>query len=171
MDEFLRKNYFELFALPLQFDIDLLVLREKYRELQKAVHPDRFTAEAAQSQRLALQYTAQANQAFQTLKDPVSRGFYLLELLGHSNQPESATIQDGMFLMRQMELRERMENADASELEAMLHEVDDETGELEQQISQSFQQIARIKNFDQAEALLKKMQFYKRLLQEIEERI
>ena len=157
MDDFLHKNYFELFGLRPQFAIDLMALRESYRGLQKAVHPDKFAADTSQAQRLALQYTAYANQAFQALTDPIARGFYLLDLMGHSCQPESATIQDGMFLMRQMELRERMEVADEDELEVMLEEVESEAAALEKSVAVFFQQMTEANDFEHAEALLKKM--------------
>ena len=167
MSSFLQKNFFELFDLPLQFEVDTSLLRSRFRDLQKAVHPDKFAAESAQSQRLAVQYAAHANQGFQTLKDPVQRGLYLLSLFGYQVQTDSSTIQDTEFLMQQMMLRERLETAEANELEELLNEVEGELASLECQVAALF----HAQDLKVCEVSIKKMQFYRRLLEEIEERI
>jgi molecular chaperone HscB len=172
MNDFLSKNYFELFNFPLDYQIDLNALRERFREVQKAVHPDRFSADSAQSQRLAMQYAAYANQAFQTLKDPVARGFCLLSLLGRARHDESATIKDPVFLMQQMEFRERLESANREEaLEELLAEAESENRALEKKVGEGFRTRELNDKFDEIEIALKKMQFYKRLIEEIEEKM
>ena len=77
----LSKDYFELFGLPVAFDIDSNDLAVRYRQLQRQFHPDRFASAPAAERRLSVQMTAQINAAFQTLKDPVARARYLLGLL------------------------------------------------------------------------------------------
>ena len=69
----LSKNFFELFALPVSYEIDNNALRERYRELQRSVHPDRYANASAQEQRLAMQGSTFINEAFETLKDPLWR--------------------------------------------------------------------------------------------------
>ena len=102
-------HYFDLFSLPVSFDIDAQQLAERYRRLLSEVHPDRFASANAQSRRLSVQASAQINQAYETLRDPLKRGFYLLELAGMDVAPGSETTADAEFLMEQMELRERLE--------------------------------------------------------------
>ena len=172
MSDFLSKNYFELFGLPLSYRIDLNELRDRFREVQKAVHPDKFSADTDQSKRLAMQYAAHANQAFQVLKDPVARGFSLLEILGHECAPESSTIKDPMFLMEQMELRERMEHAsDISDIEGLCSEVDEKVLSLEDEVNSCLQAAATSDELAKAELVLNKMQFFNKLLAEIEEKL
>ena len=103
----LSSSYFVLFDLPVSFDVDRKILTERYRTLQRTVHPDRFANAAESERRLSVQMAARINEGFQTLKDPLARGRYLLELRGiELNDLDTAF--DGAFLMEQMELRERL---------------------------------------------------------------
>jgi len=102
------KNYFDLFGLPVAFLIDTASLAERYRELQRVVHPDRYASASEQEQRLALQQATMVNEAFETLRDPLKRAVYLLQLNGVDTNQETATTRDGAFLMQQMELREAL---------------------------------------------------------------
>ena len=47
------KNYFDLFGLPVAFLLDANALAERYREVQKVVHPDRYASASEGEQRLA----------------------------------------------------------------------------------------------------------------------
>ncbi|MHB8622397.1 MAG: Fe-S protein assembly co-chaperone HscB [Sulfuricaulis sp.] len=105
------KNHFELFGLPVTFDIDGDDLARRYRELQRRVHPDKFANASGQERRLSLQMTALVNEAFQTLKDPVRRGRYLLSLRGIDLGDETDTAMNPAFLMEQMELRESLDES------------------------------------------------------------
>ena len=53
-----------------------------------------------------MQQATQINEGYQTLKDPLRRGRYLLELGGYQFDDEHRTTSDAAFLMEQMELRE-----------------------------------------------------------------
>ncbi len=103
------KNHFELFGLPVTFDIDTDELAVRYRELQRRVHPDKFANASDQERRLSMQLATMVNEAFQTLKDPVRRGRYLLSLRGIDLGDETDTTMDPAFLLEQMELREELE--------------------------------------------------------------
>jgi molecular chaperone HscB len=106
-------NYFDLFNLPEQFDIDLHTLKTQYQVLQKITHPDRFANASDQEKRLYLQKNAQVNDAYSVLKSPVSRGEHLLILRGHSLADEQQTMGDTDFLMQQMMLREQLADAES----------------------------------------------------------
>jgi molecular chaperone HscB len=107
------KNYFELFGLPVGFVVDSQALAERYRDLQKVAHPDRFAASGQHSQRLSLQHATLINEAYATLRDPLSRARYLLAELG-AETADNASLDDPGFLMEQMELRERLAGVRAS---------------------------------------------------------
>ena len=80
--------------------LDEAQLQERYRELQRATHPDKFASAGDQERRIAMQHAAQVNEAYEVLRDPVRRGFYLLELRGHIIEQEKSTTRDTGFLMR-----------------------------------------------------------------------
>ncbi len=109
MQNLLEKNHFEVFQLPVRFDVDQELIAEHYRELQKTLHPDKFINASDQEQRLSMQQAAQVNEAFQTLKSPLLRARYLLELKGVDFSEKSEQL-DPVFLMEQLELREAIEN-------------------------------------------------------------
>jgi molecular chaperone HscB len=108
MDVDFSQNHFEIFGLEPGFEVDLDRLAARYRELQRAVHPDRFASGTDQEKRLAVQRTAQVNEAFETLKRPLERARYLLQLNGIDINSETDTTVDAEFLMEQMELREQL---------------------------------------------------------------
>ena len=120
----LSRNHFELFGLPVDFIVDGDALAERYRELQRVVHPDRYASASDQEQRLALQQATQVNEAYETLKDPVKRAQYLLGLKGIDMDTQQETTRDTAFLMEQLQLREELENArNADDPEAVLDEL------------------------------------------------
>lgn len=123
----LKKNHFELFSLKPAFALDRRELDDVYRRVMSAVHPDRFTGTGASEQRLAQQLAAQANEAYRTLAEPVSRGRYLCEINGVDPQIESNTAMPADFLMRQLDWRERLEEATQTRDRGALDEL---TGEL-----------------------------------------
>jgi len=104
----LTQNHFELFGLPVAFDVDAHQLAERYRELQRASHPDRYANASDRERRLSVQHAAQVNEAFQTLKSSLRRARYLLQLKGIEFDDEKETHLDPAFLMEQMELREAL---------------------------------------------------------------
>ena len=104
----LTQNYFELFSMRTSFDVDLTKLSENFRQLQQAVHPDRFANSSDQEKRLSVQRAAFINEAHQTLKSPQRRARYLIELQGVVFDDQANPVMSPMFLMQQIELREAL---------------------------------------------------------------
>ena len=120
----LQDNDFELFQLPRRQQLDLAELDQRWKTLQRQVHPDRFVAQGAAAQRVAMQWSVRINEAYQRLKDPLERGAYLCELNGEPIQAESNTAMPPDFLMQQMEWREALDEAtDAAALQALARDV------------------------------------------------
>ena len=99
------RNHFELLGLPVAFALDPARLESGYRELQGAVHPDRFAAASDAERRIAMQWATHANEAYRTLRDPLERARYLLRLRGFDTEEETNTSMPPDFLMQQMEWR------------------------------------------------------------------
>ena len=102
---------FALFALPRRYAQERSVIDARWRELQAQVHPDRFAAEGAAAQRVAMQWAVRVNEAYQRLKDPIKRAAYLCELNGAAIEAEVNTAMAPGFLMQQMEWREALDDA------------------------------------------------------------
>jgi molecular chaperone HscB len=120
----LDSDDFELFGLPRRFEQDRAVLDARWRALQAEVHPDRFAAQGAAAQRVAMQWAVRVNEAYQRLKDPLKRAAYLCELKGSPVDIENNTAMPPSFLMQQMEWREALDEAHAvEEVEALADEV------------------------------------------------
>jgi len=131
----LQANDFELFELPQQFALDRAQLDERWKALQREVHPDRFAAEGAAAQRVAMQWSVRINEAHQRLKDPLKRAAYLCELQGIAVQAESNTAMPAAFLMQQMAWREALEDTDqVNTLEALADEVAAERKHVQQSL-------------------------------------
>jgi molecular chaperone HscB len=103
---------FTLFGLPQRFAIDRPALDARWRALQAEVHPDRFAADGASSQRLAMQWAVRVNEAYKRLKDPLARAMYLCEIRGAPVRAEDNTAMPADFLMQQMAWREALDEAD-----------------------------------------------------------
>lgn len=106
-----QTNYFQLFALPKQFDIDVQALEVNYRKIQSASHPDRFVSATADEKLQSMQTSTTANEAYRTLKNPATRAKYLLELQGINAISDTNTAMPMDFLMQQIEWREQLEDA------------------------------------------------------------
>jgi molecular chaperone HscB len=107
----LASDDFELFGVPRRFEQDRAALDERWRALQAEVHPDRFAAEGAAAQRVAMQWAVRVNEAYQRLKNPLKRAAYLCLLGGTPVDIHDNTGMQPGFLMQQMEWRESLEEA------------------------------------------------------------
>ncbi len=130
----LQADDFELFGLTRQFAQDSAALDVRWKALQREAHPDRFAAQGAAAQRVAMQWSVRINEAYQRLKDPLKRAAYLCELGGAPVNAHSNTAMPAAFLMQQMEWREALDDAEAvSALQAVQAEVDASRAQLLQQ--------------------------------------
>ena len=157
-------NYFELFGLPVVFDIDTAFLAGRYRELQRVVHPDRFANATDRERREAVQQAANINEAYQTLKSPLQRGRYILQLKGVSFNDEKDTNYDTAFLMEQIELRELL--AEVKHDPNALTRLNELMQDITARINAMQDELATALNgddLDQAKALVHKLQFLHKL--------
>ena len=121
----LQSDDFELFGLALRFAQERSAVDARWKELQRQAHPDKFAAQGAAAQRVAMQWSVRINEAYQRLKDPMRRAAYLCELHGAPILAEDNTAMPAAFLMQQMEWREALEEAGtAAQLDALEDEVE-----------------------------------------------
>jgi len=165
----LSQNYFELFGLEVGFNLDRAALDTAFRELQKEYHPDRFAHKSDAEQRQAVQNSTHLNTAYEALKSPLLRAQYLLSLQGVPTGEESRKQLPINFLMQQMELREALAEApESSDPFATLEALESQTVVMEKSCFDDFQSAYAAGDLESAEESVRKLQFLKKLLSEIE---
>jgi molecular chaperone HscB len=167
----LKQNYFTLFGLPVSYAVDRATLDQRYRELQRLVHPDRFASAGDQERRIAMQQATRINEGYRVLKDALARGRYLLELRGHHFEDERNTHQDSAFLMEQIELREALADARDSQdpfaaLSAIVERIGVRLGALDTELGAALTQDGIS---IPALTAIQRMQFFRKLAHEAEE--
>jgi molecular chaperone HscB len=162
----LTSSHFELFGLAPAFALDSARLDAAYRDIQAKVHPDRFAQAGDAERRASMQMTTRVNEAYRTLKSPVLRAKHLLELNGVDVAFETNTAMPREFLMEQMELREKLEDAKKpADLDLLSRELAVETREIEGKIKEK---IDGQRDFAGASDLVRKLMFLERFGEDID---
>jgi molecular chaperone HscB len=160
-------RYFDLFDLPVQFDVDTQLLVERFRAIQAKVHPDKFANSSDQQKLLAVQHASEINDAYETLRKPLPRAEYMVSQHGFDVRHEQKTINDNLFLMQQMELREELEDIEtAADPEAALETFFNDVKSLTTQYTQEFIKHYEAEQFEQAALSVKKLRFIYKLKDE-----
>ena len=158
-----------MFGLAPAFALDAVSLERSYREIQSQIHPDRYAHAGDAERRASMQWTTRVNEAYRTLKSPVQRAKYLLEMNGVDVGFETNTQMPTDFLLRQLELREELEAAmqkkDSALLDALRGTIAGEKILLENQIAEG---IDKRKDFAGSAGPVRKLMFLDRLIEEID---
>ena len=163
----LNQNYFSLFKLPQQFAIDEQQLSTRFRQLQREVHPDRYAGKDKHQQMLAMRFSSYINTAYQTLKSPLSRAEYLLELAQMPVNKETMTIADSDFLFKQMEWRDTLSEATDEQCQQTLKELLQTVTDYRATLASAFIQHYDGQDFDTAKETLAKWHFVEKMMNEI----
>lgn len=103
---------FDTLGLAPSFDLDLTELEQRYRDLQKTLHPDKHVQGSATDRRASLSHAVTVNEAYRALKDDLKRAEALVRRFG-GQEGEKHGAQDSELLMEVMELREALAEARA----------------------------------------------------------
>jgi molecular chaperone HscB len=161
----IAQDHFSLFGLPSAYTLDAVALERAYREIQARIHPDKFVNAGEAEKRASMQWTTRVNEAYRTLKDPVLRAKYLLEQAGHDVGFETNTAMPPAFLMRQLELRESLEEArDQSSLDELSAQLKRDRQRLETLLAAK---IDAEHDLPAAVGILRELQFLARFGEEI----
>ena len=165
----LQSNDFELFDVPVQFAQDSASLDARWKELQREAHPDKFVAQGAAAQRLAMQWSVRINEAYQRLKHPLKRAMYLCDLHGAPIEAENNTAMPADFLLQQMQWREALDAADGLE---NLEEIAAQTlSSKREQLSKIEHLLDGAKDFPAAARQVRALMFIERFGTEVDARI
>ena len=164
------QDHYTLFGLPRRYGLDSAELERVYREVLTRVHPDKHVGLSDAAQRLSMQWSTQANEAYQTLRQPLKRAQYLLLLAGVDVQLERNTAMPAEFLLQQMEWREAVEEVtaagDSQALEDLHRRIKQEMAEQYRRLEQH---LDIVPDYQAAAAVVRQMMFQEKLLQEIDE--
>jgi molecular chaperone HscB len=162
------QTHFALFDLPVAYALDREQLDRAYRELQNTVHPDRFAAQPDAEQRVAMQWATQANEAYRTLKHPVERGVYLLQLQGIDALDAHNTQMAPAFLMQQMEWREAIDDARVAKRVDVLDALMNELRITHRLIETQLAELLDVKqDFEGAREAVRQLRFMDKLIAEV----
>ena len=95
---------FDIFGMPPSVTLDGNLLEQRYRNLQRLLHPDKFSQRSNHEKEISAENSALVNVAYQTLRRPLERVRYLLSLEGIKalNENSRSAPVDPMFLMEIM---------------------------------------------------------------------
>jgi molecular chaperone HscB len=154
-------NYFELFGLPIGFQVDTQKLRAAFMEIQKASHPDKFAQGTSEEQEAALEQSSLANKGFTLLNQKEQILPYVLEIVGIMTPDEKYALEPN-FLMEMMDLNEAwMEAEDETSKQAIIQQVEQLKNEIYTPI-QSFMEVDQIDSISQEAMLQIKSYYYKK---------
>jgi len=78
----LSADYFAFLELPRSLALDVKDLEKRFYALSRQLHPDLYARKSAEERRYAEDASALLNDAYRTLKEPITRAMYLLKLEG-----------------------------------------------------------------------------------------
>ena len=163
-------DHFSLFELPARFRLDAALLDRRYLEMQSRVHPDRFASAGESERRLSLQWATRVNEAYQTLKKPLSRARYLLHLATHDVGSENNVLMPADFLVEQMEWREAVAEARAAgehhELEHLHHRLQ---GDIDERYGELAVLLDDRRDLEEAADRVRRLMFIEKLLVELDD--
>lgn len=111
-------THFQRLGITPGFAVDERALQRRYFDWQRQLHPDRFATRTSRERALSQQQATAINEAYETLKDPLSRAEYLLRqgADGAVVSPEGCIlVNDQELLTEQLEMREALADAESAD--------------------------------------------------------
>jgi len=102
-------DYFTLFEMPHKLWIEMSGLERKFLQLSWKLHPDNFVNATERERELSLKHSSELNDAYRTLRDPVSRVEYLLGIEGTRKEGEHKQQAPPELLEEVFELNESLD--------------------------------------------------------------
>lgn len=169
---------FDVLGLPPALDVDAKALEQRYRDLQRALHPDRFVQAGASERRQSLSRAVSVNDAYRQLRDELRRAEMVFARYGGAASEHDQGAADPELLMEMMELREQLAeargSANAAERERLAELVrgkeraaHDELRAAHAQLTAARDDADRRPALDTARGALARLRYYRRFLDEV----
>ena len=173
-----QASHFEVLGLPASFFLEPSQIEQRFKELNKKLHPDRFAQKDPRERRMSLEWTTQVNDARRTLEDPLDRATYLAKLSGLDVEKESGPSAMRRlppdFLEQVMEDREELEQAKAekilSRVRALARDIDERSSEAFGSLEEAFKafEAGDRAALDRVGAALAMLKYFSRFQEEVE---
>ena len=167
-------DYFTVFGLARNPMLDEQALANTYYALSRQLHPDLHQTGPAEEQEASLQNTAVVNRAYRTLRDPVQRGRYWIELNGEQLGKENNKVPPDLALLV-FEVQEKLADVREAQsagtddaltgLKAELTQVRDDLDDRMQGLQQKL--TANFSKWRQADSLSELLSELKRVLSDM----
>ena len=172
----MASDHFDLLGLPRRYRLDSRELEQRYQNLAKETHPDRFAGAGDVERRQALLKSTALNEAYRTLRDPLRRAAYLVALHGvpidsQDREGRSPVTLPTEFLGHFLTLREEFDEAPAERAAALRVEAQDERAALAKRLEATLEDLGDAPAPAQVQAaaqLLLQLRYYDRFLGELE---
>ncbi|KAH1180148.1 iron-sulfur cluster co-chaperone protein HscB isoform X2 [Mauremys mutica] len=155
-----QPDLFRLMGCNHSFNINVQQLQQRFRSLQRSLHPDYFSQRPQKERDFSEQHSSLVNRAYQTLLSPLRRGLYLLELNGVELAKGTDSDIDVEFLKEIMEINETLAEPNN---EAKIEEIESfiavKREELTKDVSKAFERD----DLQEAKKLLAKMKYFENL--------
>ncbi|XP_075755038.1 iron-sulfur cluster co-chaperone protein HscB isoform X2 [Pelodiscus sinensis] len=133
-------DLFRLLGCDRSFDISVPQLQQRFRSLQRSLHPDYFSHRSQKERDFSEQHSSLVNRAYQTLLSPLSRGLYLLKLNGVVLAEGTDSGIDVEFLKEIMEINETLaEPNNEAKIEEIESFIEVKLEELTKNVSKAFE--------------------------------
>jgi molecular chaperone HscB len=159
-------RYYDALGLEPQLSVEADDLKKRFYERSRQWHPDRFSRASAEEQESALEMTSVLNDAFRTLRDPISRAEYFLKESGIELSKEAPPeLLEEVFELNMAleELREGDESAKPQLVEARKRFV-----EMRKAIDQQLGAAGDRGELDEVRALLNRRRYISNLIRDVE---
>ena len=122
-------TYFDLYELPVGFQVNQAVLKKKFYALSRHYHPDYHTHLTEPEQREVLEKSSMVNKAYHTFAEEDETIRYVLEIKGLLEAEEKYRL-DPEFLMEVMDINEELMELELDETREQLMNVEQKTNRL-----------------------------------------
>src|ERR1700676_3695393 len=144
-------DYFALFEMPRKLWIEMNVLEQRFLQLSWKLHPDNFVNASEEDRALSLKRSAELNDAYRTLRDPIGRVEYLLAIEGERQEGEKKQQAPPELLEEVFELNESLDEwrearsagVDVAALKARLESTEENFGGKLSAVDRQLQRIAQ----------------------------
>jgi molecular chaperone HscB len=169
---------FTTLGLARRYDLDKAELERRYRDLQQALHPDKYTGASASERSMTLRKAVEVNEAYRVLRDDAKRAEALLAALSGGIRAVAVAAErepaDPQLLMEMMELRESLADARDAHAQERIAGLSEQVGSRQRAVRDALVSLFALLETEntpdglrRARELVGRMRYYRRFLDEV----